>query len=248
MPFSPKKFIVLDSIDSTNNYAMAMVQKGQASSGDIIFAKAQTAGRGRRGKVWKSKPGENIMQSLLLEMLWLPVQMQFRLSIAVSLGCLDFFSHKIKENIKIKWPNDIYINDSKAGGILIENVIKGNLWQWAIIGIGLNINQVNFETTLFKANSLKKLTGKNYDVTELAKELSRDILNRIEKLNSGRFNELLDEYNRNLFCRNKVVRLKKGNIVFETKINRVSETGELITSDVIERSFFSDEVSWQSIE
>ena len=218
MPFSPKKFIVLDSIDSTNNYAMAMVQKGQASSGDIIFAKAQTAGRGRRGKVWKSKPGENIMQSLLLEMLWLPVQMQFRLCIAVSLGCLDFFSHKIKENIKIKWPNDIYINDSKAGGILIENVIKGNLWQWAIIGIGLNINQVNFETTLFKANSLKKLTGKNYDVTELAKELSRDILNRIEKLNSGRFNELLDEYNRNLFCRNKVVRLKKGNIVFEQKL------------------------------
>jgi BirA family biotin operon repressor/biotin-[acetyl-CoA-carboxylase] ligase len=248
MPLIPKKFIVLDRIDSTNNYAMAMVQKGHASSGDTVFAKEQTSGRGRMGKLWESKTGENIIQSLLVEMKWLPVQMQFRLSIAVSLGCLDFFSRLIKENIKIKWPNDIYINDSKAGGILIENVIKGNLWQWAVIGIGLNINQVDFETPLFNANSLKKLTGRNYDVIELAKDLSVDVLNRIEKLKSGDFKEMLDEYNRNLFCRDKIVRLKKGNIVFETKIVRVSETGELITSDVIERSFSTDEVSLQSIE
>ena len=87
------------------------------------------------------------------------------------LGCLDFFSKYIKENVKIKWPNDIFINDRKAGGILIENVIKGNLWQWAVIGIGLNINQENFEKENLKAISLKQITGKNYDVIELAKEL-----------------------------------------------------------------------------
>jgi BirA family biotin operon repressor/biotin-[acetyl-CoA-carboxylase] ligase len=248
MPISPKNFIVLHSIDSTNNYAMALVKKGQANSGDVIFAKDQTAGKGRMGKLWESKTGENIILSLLQEIQWLPVQMQFRLSIAVSLGCLDFFSRLIKENIKIKWPNDIYINDRKAGGILIENIIKGSLWQWAVIGIGLNINQVDFETSLFNANSLKKLTGRNYDVIELAKDLSKDVLNRIEKLKSGDFNKMLDEYNRNLFCRDKFVRLKKGNIVFETRIVRVSETGELITSDVIERSFSTDEISLQSIK
>jgi BirA family transcriptional regulator, biotin operon repressor / biotin---[acetyl-CoA-carboxylase] ligase len=177
-------------------------------------------------------------------MQWLAVQHQFHLSAAVALGCFDFVSKYIKENIKIKWPNDIFLNDRKAGGILIENVVKGNLWQWAVIGIGLNINQENFDNEI-KAISLKQITGLNYNVVELAHELLQAVTNRINQLESGVFNQLLYQYNEHLFCRNKKIKLKKGNIVFETKIEKVSSAGELITKDVIERKFKFDEVEWQ---
>ncbi len=135
---------------------MAMVQSNTVSSGDAVFAMEQTNGKGRRGKSWKSKIGENIVLSIIIEMQWLPVRQHFHLSVAVALGCLDFFSKFIKNGVKIKWPNDIFIYDRKAGGILIENVVKGNLWQWSVIGIGLNINQENFEHENFQCNLIEK--------------------------------------------------------------------------------------------
>jgi BirA family transcriptional regulator, biotin operon repressor / biotin---[acetyl-CoA-carboxylase] ligase len=244
VPPAPPKLIILESVDSTNNYAMAMVQKGVANSEDAVFAMEQSSGKGRRGKTWKSQKGENILLSVLAQMQWLPVQKQFHLSIAVALACHDFFSKHTKENIKIKWPNDIFINDRKAGGILIENVIKGNLWQWAIIGVGLNINQENFKKEASKATSLKQITGTRYNVIQLAHELHERVLKRLHVLQLGEPGKMLNEYNENLFSRNKTVKLKKGNIVFETKIERVSAAGELITKDVIERSFGFDEVQW----
>jgi BirA family biotin operon repressor/biotin-[acetyl-CoA-carboxylase] ligase len=246
MPVTSKKLIILENVDSTNNYAMALVQKGEAISGVGVFAKEQTSGKGRRGKTWKSRKGENLILTITEQMLWLPVQQQFQLSIAAALGCFDFFSGYIKKNIKIKWPNDIFINDSKAGGILIENLVKGNLWQWAIIGIGLNINQENFGNEI-RATSLKQITGIHYDVIELASELLQAVIKRINQLKSDEFDRLLYEYNENLFCRNKMVKLKKGNIVFETTIEKISSAGELITKDVMERRFEFDEVEWVGI-
>ncbi len=242
----PKKLIILEKVDSTNNYAMALVQKGEAISSSGVFAWEQTTGKGRRGKTWKSKNGENVILPLTEQMQWLPVQQQFQLSVAVALGCFDFFSKYINENIKIKWPNDIFINDRKAGGILIENVVKGSLWQWAIIGIGLNINQEDFDKEI-RAVSLKQITGVNYDVIELARELMQTVIKKINQLKSGEFDNLLYEYNENLFCRNKMAKLKKGNIVFETKIKRVNLFGELITKDAIERRFGFNEVEWLGI-
>ena len=246
MPGIPNKLIILEKVDSTNNYAMGMVQNGEAKSGTGVFAKEQTAGKGRRGKTWNSKSSENIILTVTVQMQWLPVQHQFQLSVAVALGCLDFFSRYIKENIKIKWPNDIFINDRKAGGILIENAIKGSLWQWAIIGLGLNINQEDFDEKI-KAVSLKQITGLNYDVIELAVELLETVIKRINQLKAGEFDNLLYEYNENLFCRDKTAKLKKGNIVFKTKIKKVNSFGELITKDAIERRFEFNEVEWLGI-
>ena len=242
----PKKLIILEKVDSTNNYAMAMVQKAEAVSSSGVFAREQTAGKGRRGKSWKSKSGENVILTVTEQMQWLPVQHQFQLSVAVALGCFDFLSKYIKENIKIKWPNDIFINDRKAGGILIENVVRGNLWQWAIIGIGLNINQEDFGKEI-KGISLKQITGRNYDVIKLTRELLEAVIKRVDQLKSGEFDDLIHIYNENLFCRNKAVRLKKGNIVFETKIKKVNPFGELITKDTIERKFEFNEVEWLGI-
>ena len=248
MQLNAQKFIILESVDSTNNYAMAMVQKGVANNGDAVFAMEQSLGKGRRGKTWKSQRGENILLTILAQMQWLPLQQQFHLSVAVALACHDFFSKYTKENIKIKWPNDIFINDRKAGGILIENSIKGKLWQWAIIGTGLNINQENFENDKLNAVSLKHITGRHYNVIHLSHELHEIVLERLRDLHSGKIVKMLREYNENLFCRNKTVKLKKGNILFEAEIKRVSASGELIVKDAMERNFGFDEIQWMDLQ
>ncbi|MDQ6843301.1 MAG: biotin--[acetyl-CoA-carboxylase] ligase [Bacteroidota bacterium] len=244
MPPASKKFIILEKVDSTNNYAMGMVQNGVGHSGDAVFAMEQTAGKARRGKTWESEKGQNIALSILVEMSWNPVACQFQLSAAAAVGSHRFFSKYVKEELKIKWPNDIFINDRKAGGILIENVIKGYIWQWAVIGIGLNINQNEFAHQNLRAVSLRQVTGKSFQVIELAKELHAEILVAISDLKNGKFDELLAIYNENLFGRNKQVTLKKGNILFETTIEKISFSGELITNDVMERNFAFDEVEW----
>ncbi len=239
--------IILDTVDSTNNYAMGLIQKRETINEIAIFAHEQSNGKGRRGKKWKSDKGENVMMSVIAQMQWLPVSRQFELSVAVALSCFDLFRKYIFTSLFIKWPNDIFINDSKAGGILIENRFKGKIWQWAVIGMGLNINQEQFDESIFTATSLKKETGKNYEVIKLAGELHELVLKRIEELKSGNFNKMLEEYNKHLFARDKLIKLKKGARVFETKIIAVSSSGELITKDSEERRFIFDEVEFKGL-
>ena len=247
MSFEFKKMVILESVDSTNNYAMALIKSGVSPNGNTVFAMEQTHGRGRRGKHWKSNRGANIMLSISVQMQWLTVSRQFELSAAVALGCFDFMSKYVPGNIFIKWPNDLFINDTKAGGVLIENVIKGTLWQWSVIGIGLNINQEKFDEVNLQATSFKLTTGKDYQVLELAEELRVFVLKRINDLKQGSFSKMLEEYNHDLFARNKMVRLKRQNIVFETKIMGVSDTGQLITEDALERRFSFDEIEFKGL-
>jgi BirA family biotin operon repressor/biotin-[acetyl-CoA-carboxylase] ligase len=244
---SPTNMLILDSVDSTNNYAMALLQKREIDAEIAVFAKEQTHGKGRRGRQWMSKKFENIIMSVVVQLQWLSISRQFDLSVAVALSCFDLFEKYILGNLFIKWPNDIFINDSKAGGILIENVIKGNIWQWAVIGIGLNINQQNFEEEILKASSLRIETGKEYNVIELANKLHLILLARIEQLKAGDFEKMLEEYNSHLYARGKMVKLKKQNVLFETTILGVSQFGQLITKDSVERKFNFDEVEFKGL-
>ena len=237
--------VILTSVDSTNNYAMGMIRDGVAKHGGAWFSYEQTHGKGRRGKIWKAEKGKNIILSIAVHTSFLTVYQQFFLSMAVSLGCVDFFKKYAGDETKIKWPNDIFWNDRKAGGILIENVVKGNVWQWAVIGIGLNINQTEFKLdTVFTPVSLKQITGKEFDIIELAKELYEAVMKRYEALRNNGFEKMLVEYNQYLFGLHKTIKLKKDNAVFETTIKGVSPQGKLITADTIEREFGFDEVEW----
>lgn len=246
MSSSPENIVLLGSVDSTNNYAMAMIQKGDSSAIKPVFALEQTHGKGRRGKYWKSNKGANIMLSIPVQIEWLTISRQFQLSVAVALACRDLFSKYILANLFIKWPNDIFINDSKAGGILIENVIHGKFWQWCVIGMGLNINQEKFELEN-PATSLKKITGKNFEVMPLAEKLYEIILQKVENLKQGEFNKMLVEYNNRLYARSKMVALQKQNIQFQTRIEGVSSSGELITRDTMERRFVFDEIIFKGL-
>lgn len=234
--------LILDSVDSTNNYAMGLIQRGDATDGIAVFAREQRNGKGRRGRQWLSSKDENVILSIGVQMQWQRVSQQFGLSMAVALGCMDLMSKYIPGKATIKWPNDIFINDTKAGGILIENVIRGTLWQWTVIGIGLNINQQKFEDPTFKATSLQLETGNEFDVLQLSGELYEFVLNRIASLKEGEFENILKEYNENLFARGQLARIKKENFVFETRITGVSSTGQLLAEDTIKRQFNFDEI------
>ncbi len=245
MHSSSNSFVILTSVDSTNNYAMGMIRDGVAKHGGAWFSYEQTHGKGRRGKTWNAEKGKNIILSIAVTPDFLTVYQQFQLTVAVSLGCIAFLKRYAGDETKIKWPNDIFWNDRKAGGILIENVIRGNTWQWSVIGIGLNINQTEFNLeTVFKPVSLKQITGKEHDVIELANELYEEVLKRYNELQNNRFKKMLIEYNQYLFGLNKEVKLKKDNIVFETTVKEVSQDGKLITVDTLVREFDFDEVEW----
>jgi BirA family biotin operon repressor/biotin-[acetyl-CoA-carboxylase] ligase len=241
-PVIGQPFIVLSRIDSSNNYAMAQAHAGLAKHGTTWFAHEQTRGKGQRGKSWIASPGENIIQSILIDPSAISITKTFHLSLVISLACYDLFKKYAGEGTSIKWPNDVYWNDRKAGGILIENIFRGLSWSWAIAGIGININQ-DPSPLLAEAISLKEITGKKSDAVALGKELCGYVGRRIQMyLHSS--SSTMHEYNQVLYKRGKKVRLKKESAVFETTITGVNENGQLLTIDSMDRTFDFGEVEW----
>lgn len=234
--------IILNSVDSTNNYAMGLIHSGMATGGSAIMALEQLAGKGRNQKSWIAQKGLNLTISFIEDISYVPVYRHFEISMAAALACTDMYLQLGLEGISIKWPNDIYYSDKKAGGILIENTINGNFFKWSVVGIGLNINQTAFPDNI-NATSIKKISGENYDVITVAQQLKTFIRYRFDLIKNNSQSSL-SEYNNLLFARNKIVRLKKGNILFDSLICGVNQNGELITKDSTERIFKFDEVQW----
>lgn len=246
-PFPP--VIELLSVDSTNNYALSLLKgaaltEGQENirHGAAVFAHEQFAGKGQRGKTWQSGKGENIHLSIIVEPTNIEINSRFLLIAAVALAVRGVFERYACSDIFIKWPNDIYFQNRKAGGILIENIISGARWKWAVAGIGLNINQTGFGAELDKkAVSLKQITGGEFDCLQLAKELRNDVLQKIAQISSP---SLMAEYNRFLFRRGKNTRFEKDGQVFEAVVKEVIPSGQLAVNTDIELHFDFGEVSW----
>lgn len=237
-------FIILPTIDSTNNYAKGLVKEGLASDGMLIFAEEQTQGRGQKKHVWESQKGENIIMTLIINANWLKIDAQFEVSCATALGCRDFFIKYAGDETCIKWPNDLYWRDRKAGGILIENVIKGNTWEKSIIGIGININQVDFGNMSKKPVSLKQITGKSFDAKVLAKELCLCLNQRYSELKAGNFDAQLKAYNQDLFKINQVIAFKKGEQSFKALVDGVNAKGQLLIKRASTETINHGEIEW----
>ena len=175
--------IELSTIDSTNIYAMAQIKEGLAKSGSCYTADFQTNGKGQHGRVWESSKGQNLLCSYILELKaldalknWTPTD-QIGFSAAIALGARDFFAGYAGSETKIKKPNDIYFSDRKAGGILIENLLRGTTWTWAVIGIGMNINQSTFSSAAVNSVSsnpisLQEITNQSWDLQKMQTHLS----------------------------------------------------------------------------
>ena len=183
--------IELSTIDSTNIYAMAQIKAGLAKSGSCFRADFQTHGKGQHERVWESAKGQNMICSYILELKnldalkkWTPTD-QMGFSAAIALGARTFFAAFAGSETKIKKPNDIYFRDRKAGGILIENLVRGKEWTWAVIGIGMNINQTAFSSAAVNRVSsnpisLQEITNQSWDVKKMQQHLSEALTTAIQ--------------------------------------------------------------------
>ena len=176
-----------------------------AEHGTVYFAHNQLAGKGRMGKLWASEPCKNILMSVVINTSLQKNRSLHGLNQWVSVACYEFLSQYAGEETRIKWPNDLYWGDRKAGGILIENTWRGNLWNWAIIGIGLNINQSHFEEGIGQPVSLQQITGKVHPPVDLAKELCTCLERRYQQWIHEQEAEILEVYNLHLYRKNQWV-------------------------------------------
>ena len=274
MPLTPVNhplgtpFVELQSIDSTNKYALAQIHANLARPGTCYFAHQQTAGKGQRGKAWISEKDLNITLSIVLKPFLQPFQ-QFYLSVCVAVATHRFLSNYVSNDLRIKWPNDLYWIDQKLGGILIENVISGDNagqisdddritadneqpsidhpssnWKWSVVGIGININQTNFPDQLENPVSLKQITGKDFNTIQLAKELCRTIDHFYNRLMIDRLLLNLDLYNHFLYKKNKVVHFRKGNQNFHATVKSVNENGQLVIQHSVEEEIDFGQLEW----
>lgn len=236
-------FLELPQVESTNNYATGLAHAGMAQSGTVVFAHHQTRGKGQRHRNWQGEPGQNIALSVILQPPGLALSQAFLLSMATALGVHRFFSQYVGSETKIKWPNDLYWRDRKAGGILIENIVHASEWKAAIIGIGININQTDFKTLGNKAVSLKQITGKEHAPLALAKELCEHLNHTYHLLHKLPV-EVKELYRSQLYKLNQTVRLKHGSRVFDAAIKDVSSLGELVVEHATEERFGVGELEW----
>lgn len=189
--------IKLDAIDSTNDFLKQLFKESAVEDYTIVLANEQTKGKGQMGTKWISEHGKNLTMSILVKDIQLNNQNIYDFNIAVALSVIKVLKNIQIPNVLIKWPNDIMADSKKVAGILIENILKSDGSFTSIVGIGLNLNQTNFEN-LPQASSLKCLTGNTYEQEEIAiliknsLEANRTILNQNSDF-------LWEEYHENLY-------------------------------------------------
>ncbi len=226
--FVGQNLLTLKEVDSTNSFLKSLLTNSKPlPEGTVIMAEHQYAGRGQQQNKWHSQPGKNLTFSILLKPTFLSAVNQFDLTRAISLGVFDTLRTLLGDNLKVKWPNDIYYNDSKLGGMLIENVVQGSSINNSIIGIGLNVNQYDFPDSLLNATSVKQILHKDYDLRLLLSEICSNIEAYYLHLKAGKIDFIRNCYLNSLYWFNEPRPFKAGGEAFEGIIEGVADNGLL---------------------
>ncbi|OFX18922.1 MAG: biotin--[acetyl-CoA-carboxylase] ligase [Bacteroidetes bacterium GWA2_31_9] len=223
-----KQIIHLDSVDSTNNYMKDNLLSNSENEGLIVSCKNQTAGKGQNNNFWESESGKNITISFFIKPKdYIDISDQFKISVFVAVSVFEFINAHASNNISIKWPNDIYFENKKIAGILIEHSIELNKLESTLIGIGININQEVFKSNAPNPISLKNITNQTFDLDNLINQLA-EILNTNLIILKNNYKTLKDIYLKNLFHKNTFHKYiyKEKNIV--AKIIDINNFGHLI--------------------
>jgi BirA family biotin operon repressor/biotin-[acetyl-CoA-carboxylase] ligase len=214
-----------DEVTSTSTLMRERLQNSIADEGLVLVAANQTQGRGQLDAVWESNSGKNLLCSVLLCPNFIAISHQTYLNMAFCLAMFDTFKKYVNE-VNIKWPNDIYIKQKKAAGLLVENTLQGNNIKNTIIGMGININQTNFN--LPTATSLKIETQENIIIDEVLHELLSNINKWYGMLVLKQWEVIKREYHKHLLGLNKSLQFKKQNSTFMGIIKGVDEHGRLM--------------------
>ncbi len=227
--FVGQNLIKLSAVDSTNNFLKNLLSKSEPlPEGTVIMADDQFAGRGMQENIWKSEPGKNLTLSILLRPIFLALNKQFLLNMAISVAINNTLSAYLAHGLSIKWPNDIYYNDLKLGGVLIENTIIGNQIKNTVIGIGINVNQQFFPPDLIhKSTSLHQILQKNVNLEMLLADLCSQIEVFYLNLRAKKEDLLRKAYTDKLYKINITSLYRQNGEVFEGTITGVSDSGLL---------------------
>jgi len=221
-----QRIVKLDCVESTNDYVSSLLKKTKPEEGSVYSSLFQSAGKGIGQNKWESEKGKNLLFSLVLYPSFLPVEDQFLISKAVSLGIANYIQAKTN-HIKIKWPNDIYYKNQKLAGILIENSIKGSNINSSIIGVGFNLNQAEFKSDAPNPVSLNQITAKTYSIDQELVKIRTNIRFFYDKLKVGKFTEINQEYLKCLYRFNEVHEFKSGEKKFKARITGINKYGHL---------------------
>lgn len=230
-----KSITKLNSVDSTSNYIAKAIDEGDYVWGTAILAHFQTNGRGQRAAHWQSGIGQNLTFSFALPLKGFDSRSFFSVSRAISLSLVKTISSLIDGEVRIKWPNDILVDNQKIAGILIENRLGSD--PAAICGIGLNINQSEFRD-LPHATSLKKKSGMHFEIRLVLLELLKNLNVEWETLSFGDFRNQRGRYEADLFGLNQTLDYEENGTVKKGQIVGTTEDGRLVIQTGTEENAF----------
>jgi BirA family biotin operon repressor/biotin-[acetyl-CoA-carboxylase] ligase len=241
--FIGQKLIYVPECHSTNSLLSEFNNQAELPEGAVLVTNHQTAGRGQRGNRWEAEQGKNLTFSILLKPGFLEAKDQFQLSMAVSLGVACALQTGLSKPIKLKWPNDILVDDKKIGGILIENQVKGSFITTTIIGIGINVNQSGFPYPT--ASSLSNFSGHAWNLNETFQKLLRSIEQEYLLVRDRNGSTLKQRYLSWLYKINEPHLFKTGEEDFTGAISGVDEDGRLcVEHGGSIRKFAFKEIQW----
>lgn len=223
----PYPRIFVEDIDSTNTYANTLLSKTNPIEGTAIWADFQQQGRGQIGRSWESEKGQNLLFSVVLYPDFVPIPNQFLLSMAISAALLKFVKSLKIADVSIKWPNDIYIQDNKVAGILIQNQLQGKQIRSSIVGVGLNVNQSIWSAAIPNPTSLYNVLKQKFDLEVLLASCQSYMMKEYLRLKSGLDTEIYDFYHNNLYKRLVPSKFNTQKGIIEGHIIKVRKTGEI---------------------
>lgn len=188
-------------LSSSQEYLCEQIKQQYLPEGTVVWAAYQTNGYGKGSHRWLSKQGQNLTFSCLLRPEFLPVQDGFSLTQSMALGIADFLLPFLSD-VKIKWPNDIWVGNRKICGFISDSQCVGGYFQTVVFGIGLNINQKSFSGEAVQGTSLAMETGNTYNLEEALLNLLKCLSIRYHQLKSGETEKINNDYHNLLFLRN----------------------------------------------
>lgn len=231
-----------ENINSTNAFIHDKIVDGQDVTDFVAVADHQTAGKGMGENRWESEAGKNLLFSLALDVSFLKAEEQFGISQAVAVAISSVVKKKLVEHeIFIKWPNDIYVSERKLAGILIQNTLSGMMMQTTVIGVGLNVNQMDFSADVPNPVSLKMLENEDVNLDALLIDLLVEIKGNVESLRTESGKKHIDDvYKNRLFRFGKWADYEYESEVKSMIINGYDKFGRLCLSDKNGRELICD--------
>ncbi|MCI0750913.1 MAG: biotin--[acetyl-CoA-carboxylase] ligase [Flammeovirgaceae bacterium] len=230
--FTGQNLIFRPECRSTNTYLMEL---GDVSEGTVVITADQTSGRGQRGNAWSSEKGKNITASILFKPGFLLAKNQFWLTMVASLAVRDTL-FEFDLSAKIKWPNDIMVDEKKICGILIENQLTGSSISKSVVGIGLNVNQEKFN--LEKVTSVYQQIGREASLQEILDLVLEKLEARYLQLRQNKNDQLKEEYLKSLYWLNELHTFSNQQGMLIGIIQGVDELGRLVIDCEKERKIF----------